>query len=1059
MTRFYLVLVFSFCAGITSVAPSANAQSVTMATCGRFNDAKSPIEEAPYLKYLRAFGNLGIRVAENRDAAIADAAKKVREWCKTNAQSTFADAVAVVLGPELNEAGKNAAIGLMHNHLFASPDGARFHALELANAREQIHKFPTSSTWAMPPIYWQASFRKQPPPIPDGPNIWFPIGPQPISFSAAPGEVWGAVNAHETGRVISLAVAPQGQIFAGGEFGGVWLYAPSSSTWAPLTDDQISPQIGAIALDPANWQTIYAGTGENSSAAACGGNVFAQGILKSTNGGTSWVVVGSSSLAGAGVSRILVGSGVVLAATSGGIFVSSDGGNTWNQTYQNCATDMAFSTASATTIYAATQSGIIVSTNSGTTWNSTTITQPTLPPAFGGIYHIAIGVSLRKLSGSTATDVIYASIAGNGCRTWAAYMSPNGGQSWTNLGLPATLGNGWCNIGHANALAVDPANSDIAAFGGDWPYIYDASAKVWNKIGISAVAHSDTRALAFDGSEHLYVGNDGGVWEVPDASAPNVGIGLNDGGLQVTEFYPGLGLWNHGGTLLIAGSQDNGTESYSISPGILTWNGVIGADGGAAAIDQNNVQNMFAETLDPTGLNESTDGKNWQALGTPSGFEAGWNFPLAISPAPPGYVPAPTALYIGCNGIYELTADSSGQFVWTTLSQAFPVQLNPNPYGCTAVSLRTDPLNPSHVFAGWYDGTLNFSTDSGNTWVPATTSQKIVGGITAIAISPGDPYSIAVTTAAGHLWVGSKVNTSSPIWQDDTGNLPVVQGIGLNAVIYSAGGLMVASDSGVFEQQGGIGGSWATLGEGLPNTKIEDLQWSSGDLIAITYGRGAWEVSQPTTGASSNTNCQLVGKYNLCYLRPTILNCATNYAICHPVCDFPCNNTVVTWVPQAVSGDIDPWLDGTTLNVLAVTAKQAQGLASVLQVTMSTEARTQPISQRMTNAQIDDRGGLSVESVLIVGPSIEVSYPMNLAPVRQDAVGSASNPIIALSLPYEYSEMTSTTKVRMVKFDGVKGRWVDVGAQSASRARHVITARISGAGKYAVVAEVPATHH
>ncbi len=1076
MARFCLVSILSLCGAAVGTVCSANAQDIAGTPCVIFTDAKSRAQEPSYLAYLHSYANAGRRDFSQvkNDTARVEDHERVRDWCRKNAKRTFGEAVAAVLGPSHGDLPTNAAVGLLRNHLFTSPGTGRVHAIELAKTRQQIHKLPTSSTWSMPPAYAQASHKKQPPPEPDPFNVWFPIGPAPISYAAAADQVWGAVNAHETGRIISIAPTPvpQGPIYAGGEFGGVWLYTPSSATWTALTDDQVSPQIGAIAIDPNNWQTIYAGTGENSSSAPCWEDVFAQGILKSPDGGSSWQVVGANSLAGYGIGRILVGQGSVFAATSNGIYVSSNGGNTWNNTYSGCVFDMAFSAVSATTMYAATPNGIIQSTNTGLTWSSSGINQPTLPAGFGSIYHTALGVGAGVLPGQTRQDVIYVSITGwgnnQGCSQWAPFRSPDGGQTWFTPGTPPSVSNGWCAIGLANSLAIDPADSNLVAFGGDWLYIYDAGANLWTQVGI-AVAHGDTRALAFDALGHLYVGNDGGCWEVPDTTQPSIGMGLNDGGLQVTEFYPGLGESQDGSTL-IAGSQDNGTEIYQ---GSLIWNGVIGADGAASAIDQNNAMDMFAEALFGSRLEQSTVGGTDDSWGIqqPSGFQAGWNFPLAISPSPPGSVLSPTALYIGSDFVYQFSAPSSGGLMaWATLVQAcariftYPASWG-GTIGCgtvrnplSVVSLSTDPLNPNHVFAGWSDGTITFSINPGSNWPSATPSQQIPGGITAIAASPGDPYTIAVTTAAGHVWVGSGINTSSPVWTDDTGNLPVVQGIGLNAAVFSAAGLVVASDSGVFEQQGGLGHSWATLGQGLPNTKIEGLQWDDGNLVAITYGRGAWEVS-PSPAGSASSDCQFAWKYNLCYLPPTVQFCSTHDPICHPVCDFPCNRPLVSWSPLPISLGVDPWLEGASLTILTESVKQAGEFASGLRVVVNTRARTEPVLERTVSAELDDHGGLKVERVMVVGPSIEISGKTNALLFPADGANSASSLNAELSLPYEHKGSVSRTKVRLVKFDELKGHWVEAGSRSVSSSKRVVTARISGSGRFTIVVDLaPAGH-
>jgi len=46
-----------------------------------------------------------------------------------------------------------------------------------------------------------------------------------------------------------------------------------------------------------------------------------------------------------------------------------------------------------------------------------------------------------------------------------------------------------------------------------------------------------------------------------------------------------------------------------------------------------------------------------------------------------------------------------------------------------------------------------------------------------------------------------------------------------------------------------------------------------------------------------------------------------------------------------------------------------------------------------------------------------------------------------------------------VKFDELKGRWVDVGLQSVRVAKHVVAARVSSAGRFTIVAEVPSATH
>jgi hypothetical protein len=90
-----------------------------------------------------------------------------------------------------------------------------------------------------------------------------------------------------SGRVTSVAFgASPSTIYVGSASGGVWKTVDGGSTWTPLTDQQVSLAVGALAVVPGTPDTIYVGTGEGNL--SCDSE-FGQGILKSTDGGASWV--------------------------------------------------------------------------------------------------------------------------------------------------------------------------------------------------------------------------------------------------------------------------------------------------------------------------------------------------------------------------------------------------------------------------------------------------------------------------------------------------------------------------------------------------------------------------------------------------------------------------------------------------------------------------------------------------------------------------------------------------------------------------------------------------
>jgi hypothetical protein len=106
------------------------------------------------------------------------------------------------------------------------------------------------------------------------------------------------------GRIDSIAVNPNDPnvIYIGTTDGGVWKTLDAGSAWTPLTDHEPMLGIGepnSIAIDPNNTNVLYVGTSINGSAQGIQYNQTL-GVMKSTDGGGSWIVLGSGFPAGNG---------------------------------------------------------------------------------------------------------------------------------------------------------------------------------------------------------------------------------------------------------------------------------------------------------------------------------------------------------------------------------------------------------------------------------------------------------------------------------------------------------------------------------------------------------------------------------------------------------------------------------------------------------------------------------------------------------------------------------------------------------------------------------------
>ena len=155
------------------------------------------------------------------------------------------------------------------------------------------------------------------------------------------------------GRVNDIAIDPttttNGSIvaYSGAVGGGVWKTTnccSASTTWTVVTDDPLisTTAIDTVTIDPNNHNTIYAGTGDLNFGSFSMGS---QGILKSTDAGATWTVLGENVFGMIyseppgqypqynAVGKVRVdpnNSSKVVAGTKQGLFFSYDGGANWS---------------------------------------------------------------------------------------------------------------------------------------------------------------------------------------------------------------------------------------------------------------------------------------------------------------------------------------------------------------------------------------------------------------------------------------------------------------------------------------------------------------------------------------------------------------------------------------------------------------------------------------------------------------------------------------------------------------------------------------------------------
>ncbi|MEO6725429.1 MAG: sialidase family protein, partial [Blastocatellia bacterium] len=208
-------------------------------------------------------------------------------------------------------------------------------------------------------------------------TVWRPAGPSPLQLGT------GLVN----GRVHAIAVNPNNPnvIYQGVNIGGLWKSVDGGANWTSLFDQQAALGIGqpsAIAIDPNNTNTVYVGTNSRFQ--------LSKGILKSSDGGASWIVLGSGYPAGnngntltlfqgQNVNGMVVeptNSNLIYLATSAGLFRSTDGGQMWtagtgtnaNGNAQSLVLDTSSPTGSRVLFAGVSGAGILRSNDGGMNW-------------------------------------------------------------------------------------------------------------------------------------------------------------------------------------------------------------------------------------------------------------------------------------------------------------------------------------------------------------------------------------------------------------------------------------------------------------------------------------------------------------------------------------------------------------------------------------------------------------------------------------------------------------------------------------------------------------------
>jgi photosystem II stability/assembly factor-like uncharacterized protein len=697
-------------------------------------------------------------------------------------------------------------------------------------------------------------------------TVWAPIGPSPISEGST----------QDNGLVTTIAVNPNNQnvVYVGTAQGGVWRSTDGGDHWTPIFDRQQSLGIGepgGIAIDPNDTTVIYVGT--SSRVGSAEPNTVGQppaGLFKSTDGGSSWIALGSGYPAGNTgnasqfVSRTInvirvdpADSQTIYMATSAGVFVSQDGGQNWTR-----ATGLSGDTRSleldltsppnARVLYAGVDgAGAFRSTNGASSFTQIlSSSTPVLATALGtnGFTQVAV-----RLAPPTAppdlngVQVIYVAVAGtyNGPDPIGFFISTDHGSTWTQLAASGVSGGSYG--GYAFALAVDPASpgdgiNDTLYFGSIRQWASTDAGASFNSIN---AGHADTHAWALvpqtaPTPSIIWAGTDGGIDVSVDGGSSFTP--KNGGGLQTGLFY-NIAVKPDATASVTAGAlQDNAIQTNAgESP--PEWQATIGGDGWDVTYDGSTPPVLYSTSGGPNSqVNASTDdGQTWGgAITPPWGATDTGGFLLTQITADPS---AAGTLYV--SGEVNLWQQPSGG--------AWRIILSPG----TSGNVNVAPANGNHVVMAAGSKVL-VSTNAlaatvgpGGVTFTDITANLPSRNVSRVAFDPVDPnilYAVMNGFSGGAPAGVFRTTIGASSWTNISPAVDVPCGaIALDGTTTPTT-LYVGTDLGVIRSTD-EGASWSVLDDlRFPRVAVFDLGFNpqAGVLRAGTYGRGVWEFAPPS---------------------------------------------------------------------------------------------------------------------------------------------------------------------------------------------------------------------
>ncbi|MBT8077773.1 MAG: glycosyl hydrolase [Gammaproteobacteria bacterium] len=546
-----------------------------------------------------------------------------------------------------------------------------------------------------------------------------------------------------------------------------------------------------------------------------------------------------------------------------GVFRTTDGGETWQHVLEvgpmTGASDLAMDPTNPRILYAAmwnhgrrpwyvhsggTDGGIFKSTDGGDSWEKL---EGGLPEMIG-----KIGVDVS----ASNPQRVYAIVEGEENKG-GLYRSDDAGKTWKLLNKTRII---WSRAWYYIHITADPVDEDTV-----WVLNVPLMKSVdgGKTFEIVKAPHGDHHDLWINpnNNRNMINGNDGGATVTFDGGKTWSSI-MNQ---PTAQFYRVI-TDNQSPYLVYGGQQDNSTvaiASETLDGGIghEDYFAVGGGESAHIAFDENDPRLIYATTINGTITEYDHDTQRVRPIKPyPENvygwdpkdlkYRANWNSPVITSPHDP------SVIYYGA----QLLLKSTDRGVnWTEISPDLTrndishLGTNGGPLTNESVGaefyhtifyIAESPHEQGTIWVGADDGMLHLTRNGGGDWSNVSPPHRGDAMINAIELSPHDPATAYLAVTA------YKLNDFRPFiyktddygdsWERIDDGLPEDMFVRVVREDPQQQGLLYAGTENAIFVSFDDGDDWQSLQGNLPVVPVTDLRVRHDDLVAATQGRSYW---------------------------------------------------------------------------------------------------------------------------------------------------------------------------------------------------------------------------